>query len=206
MSNIKEVSEKDPVKDEYSVDETAEHDVVDTHLDASSVASNEEFEDERIYDFDDTNNYSTNQTDHNPMGLRKPTKQEASSLRRVLGSANWACYLLCVAEFAERASYYSCQTLLSNFVTNKLPEGSSTGKLMPGSVNPGALGLGVPVATAITYTLTFVAYLVPLYAGYVADSQIGKFRAIWIGVICGFVAHILLVVAAAPSVIEGGQV
>ncbi|CUM50900.1 uncharacterized protein AC631_01303 [Debaryomyces fabryi] len=206
MSNIKEVSEKDPVKDEYSVDETAEHDVVDTHLDASSVASNEEFEDERIYDFDDTNNYSTNFVDdHNPMGLRKPTKQEASSLRRVLGSANWACYLLCVAEFAERASYYSCQTLLSNFVTNKLPEGSSTGKLMPGSVNPGALGLGVPVATAITYTLTFVAYLVPLYAGYVADSQIGKFRAIWIGVICGFVAHILLVVAAAPSVIEGGH-
>ena len=110
-----------------------------------------------------------------------------------------------MAEFAERASYYSCQTLLSNFVTNPLPEGSGTGKLMPGSVNPGALGLGVPAATAITYTLTFVAYLVPLYAGYVADSQIGKFRAIWIGVICGFVAHILLVIAAVPAVIAGGN-
>ena len=65
--------------------------------------------------------------------------------------------------------------------------------------------MGVPTATAITYTLTFVAYLVPLYAGYVADSKIGKFRAIWIGVICGFFAHILLVIAAIPAVIEGGN-
>ena len=210
MTSVKEINEKDPVKDEYSVDERAEHEVAETHLnanhDGASIVSKEEFEDEGIYDFDDSNNYSTTFVDdHNPMGLRKPTKQEASSLRRVLGRADWACYMICVAEFAERASYYSCQTLLSNFVTNPLPEGSGTGKLMPGSVNPGALGLGVPTATAITYTLTFVAYLVPLYAGYVADSQIGKFRAIWIGVICGFVAHILLVIAAIPAVIEGGN-
>ena len=157
MSSLKEISEKDPVKDEYSVDERAEHEAAETHMNAShdgaSIVSKEEFEDEAIYDFDDSNNYSTNFVDeHNPMGLRKPTKQEAASLRRVLGRADWVCYMLCVAEFAERASYYSCQTLLSNFVTNKLPEGSSTGKLMPGSVNPGALGLGVPTATAITYT------------------------------------------------------
>lgn len=178
----------------------------DTIYHPSSKNSNEEFEDEDIYDIDDVRNYSTSFVDeHNPMGLRKPTKQEAKSLRRVLGRAHWACYLLCVAEFAERASYYSCQTLLSNFITNKLPKGSSTGKLTADSVNPGALGLGVPAATAVTYTLTFVAYVVPLYAGYVADAQVGKFKAIWIGVICGFVAHILLVIAGAPSVISSGH-
>lgn len=213
MSHNNEANEKNSSLEDDPVIKTAENDVEETHIDdshdgasISSKVSNDEFEDEAVYDYDNENNYTTNFVDeHNPRGLRRPTKQEASSLRRVLGSANWACYLLCVAEFAERASYYSCQTLLSNFVTNDLPEGSRTGKLMPGSVNPGALGLGVPSATAITYTLTFLAYLVPLYAGYVADSQIGKFRAIWIGVICGFVAHILLVVAAAPNVIAGGH-
>jgi dipeptide/tripeptide permease len=213
MISISQDREKDSDKAKYKVNGKTQGEIEEARLNAvneddtnDSKTSSDEFEDEDIYDFDDSNNYSTNFVDeHNPMGLRRPTKQESSSLRRVLGRADWICYLLCVAEFAERASYYSCQTLLSNFVTNKLPEGSSTGKLMPGSVNPGALGLGVPTATAITYTLTFVAYVVPLYAGYVADAQIGKFKAIWIGVICGIVAHVLLVVAAAPAVIAGGH-
>lgn len=206
----KDINEKDTYKTDVDITEKLEHDAQDSQLDPihriTSALSDNEFDDEALYNYEDPRNYSTNFVDeHNPMGLRKPTKQEANSLRRVLGRADWACYLICIAEFAERASYYSCQTLLSNFITNKLPAGSSTGKLMPGAANPGALGLGVPAATAVTYTLTFVAYVVPLYAGYVADAQIGKFKAIWIGVICGFVAHILLIVAAAPSVIKGGN-
>ncbi|CUM64881.1 uncharacterized protein PRCAT00002497001 [Priceomyces carsonii] len=212
-SSIKETDEKglaktgdvDYVTEKLAPEVAGKHQD-DAREDGATIESNGEFVDERVYNFDDPHNYSTNFVDdQNPKGLRKPTKQEASSLRRVLGRADWACYLLCIAEFAERASYYSCQTLLSNFVTYKLPDGSSTGKLAAGSVNPGALGLGVPAATAITYTLTFVAYVVPLYAGFVADSQVGKFKAIWIGVICGFFAHILLIVAAAPSVIAAGH-
>ncbi|CUM67353.1 uncharacterized protein PRCAT00005046001 [Priceomyces carsonii] len=212
-SRIRETEEKDVARagvadyiSEKLGPEVAESQRDDTREDGTTIESGGEFEDEAVYNFDDPHNYSTNFVDdQNPKGLRKPTKQEASSLRRVLGRADWACYLLCIAEFAERASYYSCQTLLSNFVTYKLPEGSTTGKLVPGGLNPGALGLGVPAATAITYTLTFVAYVVPLYAGFVADSQVGKLKAIWIGVICGFFAHILLIVAAAPSVIAAGH-
>ncbi|CCE72991.1 Piso0_000599 [Millerozyma farinosa CBS 7064] len=216
MASIKDNSEKglsekeDTYKTDIDVTEQLEHDAPDSQLDpihrVTSALSNNEFDDEAIYNYEDPRNYSTNFVDeHNPMGLRKPTKQEANTLRRVLGRADWACYLICIAEFAERASYYSCQTLLSNFITYKLPTGSSTGKLTAGAANPGALGLGVPAANAIAYTLTFVAYVVPLYAGYVADAQIGKFKAIWIGVFCGFVAHILLVIAAAPAVIKSGH-
>lgn len=210
MSTIEEVNEKDTANTRPESDK-GKSQVVESHLSASNedaTAEDEEYQDEAHFNFDDPSNYSTNYVDeHNPMGLRRPTRQEASSLRRVLGAAPWRCYLLCIAEFAERASYYSCQGLLSNFVTYPLPQKSTTGKLVLGtsSPNPGALGLGVPTANAVTYTLTFVAYVVPLYAGYVADVQIGKFKALWIGIICGFVAHILLVVAGAPAVITGGH-
>lgn len=161
------------------------------------------------YDYDDPTNYSTFYVDEfNPKGLRKPTVQEEQTLRRVLGRASYAVYLICLVELAERASYYSVQGLLANFVQRDLPPGSTTGAPTgPGLSNAsaGALGMGSSTASALTLLLQFLAYVIPLYGGFVADAQIGKVKAIWIGVAAGFVSHVLFIIAGIPSVISGGH-
>lgn len=51
----------------------------------------------------------------------------------------------------------------------------------------------------------FLAYIVPIFGGYWADTYVGRYRAIVIGVlICG-VAHIIQVVGAIPSVLQKGK-
>jgi dipeptide/tripeptide permease len=162
------------------------------------------------YDFDDPLNYSTNYVDeYNPKGLRKPTALEKQTLRRVIENLNWSIYLLCLAELGERASYFSVQGILSNFIQRPLPPGSTTGKVMhgdgSGDISPGALDMGLPTTQAMTNLLTFLAYIFPLYGGYIADTKIGRFKAIWIGVIAGFIAHVLFIIAAIPKVIAEGH-
>jgi POT family proton-dependent oligopeptide transporter len=41
---------------------------------------------------------------------------------------------------------------------------------------------------------TFLAYCTPLVGGYHADAKIGRYKALWIGIIIGFFSHVLLVI------------
>lgn len=68
----------------------------------------------------------------------------------------------------------------------------------------GALNLGLQTAQALTVLFTFLAYCTPLLGGYLADAKLGRYKACWYGVIVGFFSHILLVIAAIPSVMTGG--
>jgi hypothetical protein len=54
-------------------------------------------------------------------GIARPTEEERTTLRRVSGSIPWVAYSLCAVEFAERASYYGCSFVFSNFVQFPLP-------------------------------------------------------------------------------------
>lgn len=54
-------------------------------------------------------------------GIVRPTEEERTTLRRVSGSIPWVAYSLCLVEFAERASYYGCESVFSNFVQFPLP-------------------------------------------------------------------------------------
>jgi POT family proton-dependent oligopeptide transporter len=174
----------------------------------NNVSSAEEEMYHETIDHDDPNNYFTHYIDeHNPRGLRRPTKAEGRTLRRILGHAPYTAYLLCLIEFAERASYYGVQGCLANFVQRPLPKGgSNTGAPPRGSeLQAGALGLGLQTSSAMTLLLTFLAYVTPLYGGFIADTNLGKFKAIWIGVFVGAVSHVLFIIAAIPSVIESGH-
>jgi hypothetical protein len=53
--------------------------------------------------------------------IQRPTEEERTSLRRVAGKIPWICYTLRAVEFAERASYYGCSGVFSNFVEFPLP-------------------------------------------------------------------------------------
>ncbi|CAK7903241.1 peptide transporter Ptr2p [[Candida] anglica] len=168
-----------------------------------SIASTNE-----LYDFDDPNNYFSQYKDeHNPKGLRKPTTDETGSLRRVLEHAPKVAYLLCLVELAERGSYYGVTGSLNNFLQRPLPPGGKATGAPPANseLQAGALGLGLKTSSAVTTSLTFIAYVAPLYGGFVADAQLGKFKTIWIGVFISFISHILFIIAAIPSVISGGN-
>ncbi|GEQ72658.1 hypothetical protein JCM33374_g6345 [Metschnikowia sp. JCM 33374] len=163
---------------------------------------------EGVYDYDDPTNYFTEYVDElNPKGLRKPTPEESITLRRVLGRASYASYLICLTELAERASYYSTTNVLANFIQRPLPPGSTTGAPISSSSSQsaGALGMGITTSSAFTQLLTFLAYVVPLYGGFIADTKLGKFKAIWIGVASAFLGHLFFIIAGIPAVIATGH-
>ncbi|KAI0017181.1 hypothetical protein F4780DRAFT_796612 [Xylariomycetidae sp. FL0641] len=140
-------------------------------------------------------------------GLILPTEEEKSTLRRVAGKMPATCYWLCAVEFAERASYYGCNQVYKNFIRAPLPpDGPGTGASAKGSeYTAGALGRGTVVATAMTESFKFLAYALPVYFGWLADTKYGRFKMICWGVgICG-VAHIIMVISALPPILQAGN-
>ncbi|KAJ7184518.1 PTR2-domain-containing protein [Mycena filopes] len=138
---------------------------------------------------------------------RLPTEEEQNTLRLVAGPIPWAAYLICLVEFAERASYYGSQGVFSNFIQRPLPAGGNGAGATPAGTQetPGALGMGLVAATGLTKTFTFLAYTLPILGGIMADTKWGRFKTICVGTAVGAVAHIILVVAGLPSVIAGGH-
>ncbi|KAF7353815.1 PTR2-domain-containing protein [Mycena venus] len=124
---------------------------------------------------------------------RLPTDEERDTLRLVAGKIPWAAYLICLVEFAERASYYGCTGVFANYIQRPLPRGGNGAGAPPVGTQEtaGALGMGLVAATGLTKTFTFLAGV--------------AFKTICIGTVIGAVGHIILVVAAIPSVIAGGH-
>ncbi|KAI1759650.1 hypothetical protein GGR53DRAFT_523682 [Hypoxylon sp. FL1150] len=140
-------------------------------------------------------------------GLILPTEEEKSTLRRVAGAMPTSCYYLCAVEFAERASYYGCNQVYKNFIRAPLPpDGNGAGATAPGSeYTAGALGQGSVVATAMTEAFKFLAYALPIYFGWLADTKYGRFKLICWGVaVCG-VAHIIMIISSLPPVLQSGK-
>ncbi|RMZ90747.1 hypothetical protein DV736_g2027, partial [Chaetothyriales sp. CBS 134916] len=135
-----------------------------------------------------------------------PTEEEKHSLRRVAGSIPLISFSLCLVEFAERASYYGAKTVYTNFIQRPLPEGGNGAGAPPRHTQKtaGALGMGLQAASGLTLLFTFLAYLIPIFGGWLADVKTGRFKAVIYGVIICGVAHIIQVVGAIPSVLQRG--
>lgn len=153
-----------------------------------------------------------------------PTDEELTTLRRVSGHIPMTAYLLCVIEFAERGSFYGVKQVFNNFVNRPLPKGGNGYGAPPrGSQSTaGALGKGTVVAAAVTNSFGFLVYgLVsfsirkireiwltveqPLLGAWLADAKWGRFTTIAVGIaICG-IAHVIMVIAAVPSLLENGK-
>ncbi|CAD6446385.1 dfb42ad6-8e30-4271-9a93-d58effc31d4b [Sclerotinia trifoliorum] len=140
-------------------------------------------------------------------GLLRPTEEERTTLRRVSGSIPWTAYMICLVEFAERASYYGCQFVFSNFVQFPLPKGGNGAGATPAGTQqtPGALGKGLTVSSALNLLFKFLAYTIPVFGGWLADTKLGRFKTICIGVFVFGVAHLVLVLGALPSVLQAGH-
>ena len=120
----------------------------------------------------------------------------------------WVAVAMCAVELAERASYYGCyQGPFQNFVQNPLPAGGNgAGAVAKGPAgsnqSAGALGLGSVDSTALSNTFKFLAYVVPIYTGILADTKWGRWKCMCIGTAVGAFAHILLVISAVPPVLK----
>ncbi|KAF9465247.1 PTR2-domain-containing protein [Collybia nuda] len=136
-----------------------------------------------------------------------PTAEERTTLRLVSASVPWSAYAFAVVGFAERASYYGCVGSFNNFVQRPLPLGGNGAGATPAGtqLTPGALGLGLKVATALTTSFSFLAYVFPIFGGILADTKWGRYKTICIGTAIGAVAHIILLIAGLPKIIQGGH-
>ncbi|KAI1197974.1 hypothetical protein F5X97DRAFT_323978 [Nemania serpens] len=173
---------------------------VDEKAATSTAVSSEQHGDEVTYDEEGHEIWR---------GLVLPTEEEKATLRRVAGKMPTTTYWLCAVEFAERASYYGCNQVYKNFIRAPLPigvDGPGTGATYPGSDHTaGALGRGSSVASAVTESFKFLAYGLPIFFGWLADTKYGRFRMICQGVaICG-IAHIIMIISALPSVLQAGN-
>ncbi|GME41663.1 Oligopeptide transporter [Neofusicoccum parvum] len=116
-------------------------------------------------------------------------------------------WLICVVEFAERASYYGAKTVFSNFMQYPLPEGGNgAGAPAAGTQGTaGALDKGLQFSNAFVLLFSFLAYVVPILGAWIADVKWGRFKTIVVGVIICFIAHIIMVFGAIPSVLRAGN-
>lgn len=158
-----------------------------------------------IYDVESAGNNTELGYDHEK--YPPPSLEERHTLRKIADSIPRTSYVLCAVEFAERASYYGVQTVFTNFMENPLPPGGNgAGAPAPGTEDTaGALGMQLQFANAFVLLFTFLAYVIPIFGAWLADTKLGRYKTIAIGVlICG-VAHIIMIFGALPSVLQAGN-
>ncbi|KAL4901070.1 hypothetical protein BDW74DRAFT_160693 [Aspergillus multicolor] len=136
----------------------------------------------------------------------EPTDEELKTLRRIPGSLPTVAYLICIAEFCERASYLGVSGLISNFVNRPMPAGGNGyGAPARGTQDTaGALGMGTVKANAVSQSFSMLAYLLPMIFAYLSDTFTGRFKMILYGVAVFGVAHVLMVGATAPKLLADG--
>lgn len=136
-----------------------------------------------------------------------PTKEETRTLRRTADTIPSTAYTLCMVEFAERASYYGVKTVFSNFMQFPLPEnGNGAGAPARGTQDTaGALGEGLQFSNAFTLLFSFLAYIVPIGGAWLADTKLGRFKTILLGVLVCGVSHTIMICGAIPSVLQAGN-
>ncbi|KAI0813546.1 POT family protein [Xylaria sp. FL0064] len=104
-----------------------------------------------------------------------PTEEERKTLRKVYDTVPWTAWTLCFVEASERASYYGVKAVFNNFLQFPLPKGGNgTGAINGNDPNAhaGALGLGLQTASALGLLFTFLAYVIPIFGAWWADTRV----------------------------------
>ena len=118
-----------------------------------------------------------------------PTDEEMKTLRHVSGKIPLRCWLVAVVELAERFSYYGLSTPFQNYMQNG-----------PHGTPPGALSLKNQGATALSYFFQFWCYVTPIFGAWVADTYLGKYKAISVFAGIYAVGSFLIFVTSIPSI------
>ncbi|KAJ0288817.1 hypothetical protein COL940_001807 [Colletotrichum noveboracense] len=132
-----------------------------------------------------------------------PTDEELKTLRRVADHIPFKLFTIAFVELCERFSYYgSVIVVITNFIQQPLPPGSTTGRGIDSPKGqPGALGMGQQASTGITTFNQFWQYFMPLFGAWVADKYWGRYKTICIAIAVDLVGHLILISSAIPPVI-----
>jgi proton-dependent oligopeptide transporter, POT family len=133
---------------------------------------------------------------------RLPTDEELETLRRIPAKIPWIAFTVAFVELCERFAYYGTTAVMINFIQQPLPDGSTTGNDPRPNGQPGALEYGQRASTGASLFNRFWAYFIPLIGGYLADARWGRLKTIYISIAIAMVGHIIIIVAAIPSVIS----
>lgn len=143
-----------------------------------------------------------------------PSEEERNTLRRVPEKINFPTFAIGICEFAERFSYYGATQVYNNFIKNSRPVDPTNGEVsrtgapkgpQADNLHPGALGMGSRASTGLVTFNMFWCYITPLFAAWVADSYLGRFKTICWGVLIAEIGHILLVIAGIPGVMDDNE-
>jgi proton-dependent oligopeptide transporter, POT family len=66
-------------------------------------------------------------------------------------------------------------------------------------------GQGLQFASSMTLLFTFLAYTIPIFGAWLADTKLGRYRTILLGVLIGGVAHVIMIGGAAPAILIAGN-
>ncbi|KAF2093775.1 MFS peptide transporter [Rhizodiscina lignyota] len=159
-----------------------------------------------IQDIPEETIHSVDDTDNQDEAYPEPTEEERITLRKVPAKIPLIAYSLCLAEFAERASYYGISGVSNNFMQFPLPKGGNGAGAPPRGteLTAGALGRGLQFSSSFKLFFSLLGCLIPLFVAWVADAKIGRYKAIVVGVAICLVSHVVIVVGALPSVLQKG--
>ncbi|KAG5288925.1 oligopeptide transporter [Histoplasma capsulatum G186AR] len=132
----------------------------------------------------------------------EPTEHELDTLARVPDKIPWICFTIAFVELCERFAYYGTTIVLTNFVQQPLPAGSTTGNDPRPDGQPGALGQGQRASQGMVLFNKMWSYFAPLFGGYLADSKWGKMRTIQYSIALAMFGHVILIISALPPVVK----
>lgn len=136
-----------------------------------------------------------------------PTNEELASLRKVADIIPTVSYALCAVEFAQRASTIGVTTVFSNFMQFPLPKGGNGAGAPPKDTEEtaGALNRGLQFSNAFSLLFTLLSCAIPLFGAWVADTKLGRYKTITLGVFMCGVAYIVSIFGAIPSALQAGH-
>ncbi|CAG8640176.1 4190_t:CDS:2 [Ambispora leptoticha] len=107
-----------------------------------------------------------------------------------------ATWYIVLCELCERFTYYGVSGPFQNYIQFPKPK-------HPGE-QPGALGKGQRIATALALFFSFFCYLTPILGAIIADKYLGKYRTILIFSCIYMIGLSVLTFSALPASIDAG--
>lgn len=103
--------------------------------------------------------------------------------------------------------YSGCVQIWTNYINRPLPTGGNgLGSPPVGSQGTqGGLGMGEYSANATTQSFNMIAYVLPLFVGYLADTRYGRYKMIFWGIMLCGLGHVLIVVGGARDLLANGN-
>ncbi|KAI9243817.1 POT family-domain-containing protein [Phascolomyces articulosus] len=126
-----------------------------------------------------------------------PTEEDWKELREVADHVPFSAFLVILIEFCERFTYYGVTGPFQNYIQQPAPESYP-------AEQPGAMGKGQQVATALTTFLQFWSYVTPIIAAVISDQYLGKYKTIVLSSVSYIIGLLILVCTSIPAAIDNG--